>query len=98
MRVVILRWEALAVRNDGDDYAAIHRVEHNPRLRGKRSRFNCINIMAHLLENVETELVELGAARRSGLLEPDVETEWAVVVVARYWLQLKKSVSKRLHC
>lgn len=50
--------------------------------------------MAHLLENVETELVELGAARCSGLLEPDVETEWAVVVVARYWLQLREEERK----
>lgn len=50
--------------------------------------------MSHLLENIETEPVELRAAGCSGLLKPDIETEWAVVVVARYWLQLHEGGCK----
>jgi hypothetical protein len=46
--------------------------------------------VAHLLQDVEPELVEFGAPSGSGFLEPNVETEGAVVEVTRNWFKLRK--------
>jgi len=49
--------------------------------------------VAHLLEHVEAELVELRTTRRRGLLEPQVEAEGAIVIVTRHRLKLGQKVA-----